>query len=107
MNYCKIIAQDYSAAIRKCNNVSQSVCVCVGGGTTKKNKTPSSSGIPSLWSLVPMRRTKYFLILVSELDLWDLIPQQGFDWFYFSSSILFHNICIKSDTYEHLIIFGF
>lgn len=85
-----------------------SVRVCVwGGGEQNPPQIPSSSGIPSLWSLVPIQRTKYFLILVSELDLWDLIPQQGFDWFYFSSFILFHNICIKSDTYEHLIIFGF
>lgn len=46
-------------------------------------------------------------MLVSELDLWDFIPQQDFDWFYFSSFILFHNVCIKSDTPEHLIFFNF
>lgn len=107
MNYCKIIAQDYSAAIRKCNNVSQSVCVCGGEGNDKKNQNPKQ-----FWDSLSMKLSSHVkdkVLSYSGLRIrsWDLIPQQGFDWFYFSSFILFHNICIKSDTYEHLIIFGF
>lgn len=52
MNYCKIIAQDYSAAIRKCNNVSQSVCVCVGG--TKPPPNPKQ-----FWDSLSMKLSSH------------------------------------------------